>query len=176
MAELGISWHEAWLTVVTAVGVYSVMIVLSRIFGQRQFSTTTTYDLAFVFAMGSLIGRVLLVRVSLANATLGLAVMFGLHTLTGWLHHNIGFMHRLIQNRPVLLIAQGRLLEENVRRSHTSRYEIYQRIRQQSLGDLEEVAAVVLERDGTMSVLRRGTAIDPELFSEVSGREQLQTV
>jgi len=55
--ELGITWSQLWLTVVSAVGVYVGILALSRIFGQRQFASSSTYDLAFNFAMGSLIGR-----------------------------------------------------------------------------------------------------------------------
>lgn len=66
LARLGLSWTEALLVVVTAAVIYVTVTVLSRIFGQRQFSVTTSYDLAFTFALGSVIGRVILVRTTLA--------------------------------------------------------------------------------------------------------------
>jgi len=34
------------------------MVVLGRLFGQRQFASTSGYDLAFIFALGSIAGRV----------------------------------------------------------------------------------------------------------------------
>lgn len=106
-SELGSTWAQLWLTVVSAVGVYLTMMVLSRLFGQRQFASSTTYDLAFTFAMGSLIGRTVLVRVSLLNAVVALCTMFILHAGATWLHHRFGIAHELMQNRPVLLVDRG---------------------------------------------------------------------
>lgn len=167
LARLGMSWNEALLVVVTAAGIYATVILLSRLFGQRQFSATTSYDLAFTFALGSVIGRVVLVRTSLAAGVLGLATLFALHALTGRLHHSVGAVHDLIQNRPVLLAVDGRVLDANLRAAHTSRTELYQQIRAHGHGSLADIGAVVLERNGGMSVLARGTRRDPAVFAEV---------
>ena len=170
--ELGMTWSEAALTVVTAVGIYAAIISFSRIFGQRQFSTSSTYDLAFTFALGSLVGRVILVRTSLLTAVVGLATMFVLHGITGWLHHNVPLIHRAIQNRPVLLVANGEVLEENLKRARTSHLEVYQQIRLAGLGRLEEVKAVILERNGQMSVIHAGTQLEERLLTEVLDHQQ----
>lgn len=167
--ELGITWSQLWLTVVSAVGVYVGILVLSRIFGQRQFASSSTYDLAFNFAMGSLIGRTLLVRVSLLNALVALSVMFVLHAATGWMHHHIQVVHDLIQNQPVMLAAHGHILDEALRRTGTSRSEVYQAVRLKGFGSLDEVAAVVLERNGQFSVVSRSQRLDEDAFAEVVG-------
>lgn len=97
-AQLGLTWTDAVLVVITALGIYVTMIVLSRWFGPRQFATSTSYDLAFTFALGSVIGRVILVRTSLAAAVLGLATLFILHAAFGRLHHSVPAIHELMQN------------------------------------------------------------------------------
>lgn len=167
LARLGMSWGEALLVVLTAAGIYAAVILLSRLFGQRQFSVTTSYDLAFTFALGSVVGRVILVRTSLAAGVLGLTTLFALHALSGRLHHSVGAVHDLIQNRPVLLAADGRILDANLRATHTSRSELYQQLRAHGHGSLVDVGAVVLERNGRMSVLDRRAHRDPDVFDEV---------
>lgn len=173
MQALGLTWTEAWLVVVTAVGTYIAMLLLSRIFGQRQFTQATTYDLAFIFAIGSLVGRVILVRTSLGAAVLGLVVMFSLHAATGWLHHHVPTFHRLTQNRPILLALSGEVLETALRDAHTSDLEVYEAIRLQGLASLEDTLAVVLERSGELSVIPRGVSVQEELWREVAGSERL---
>lgn len=173
MDALGLTWAEAGLVVITATGTYSAMLLLSRIFGQRQFTSATTYDLAFIFAIGSLVGRVILVRTSLGAAVLGLVVMFSLHAATGWLHHHVPTFHRLTQNRPILLALRGEILEDAVRDAHTSRLEVYEAIRLQGLASLEDTFAVVLERSGQVSVIHRGSAVQEEFWREVAGAERL---
>lgn len=173
MHALGLTWTEAGLVVITATGTYTTMLLLSRIFGQRQFTSATTYDLAFIFAIGSLVGRVILVRTSLGAAVLGLVVMFSLHAATGWLHHHVPTFHRLTQNRPILLALEGEVLEDALQNAHTSRLEVYEAIRLQGLAALEDTFAVVLERSGEISVIHRGSAVREEFWREVAGAERL---
>ncbi len=173
MDALGLTWVEAGLVVITAVGTYSSMLLLSRIFGQRQFTQATTYDMAFIFAIGSLVGRVILVRVSLGAAVLGLVMMFCLHAGTGWLHHHVPTFHRLTQNRPVLLALNGEVLEAALSDAHTSHLEVYEAVRLHGLASLEDTLAVVLERSGELSVIRRGVSVQEDLWREVAGSEPL---
>lgn len=151
--ELWLTATEAWVTVVTATVVYLAVIALSRIFGQRQLSNSSSYDMAFVFALGSLVGRVVLVRTSLAVALLGLTTMFVLHAGTGWLHHHVGWIHDLLQNDPVLLVAEGRVVDEGMRAAHVSDAELMQALRLHGRHSLDGVAAAILERSGGISVL-----------------------
>lgn len=172
-SELGMTSEEAALTVLTATGIYAAIILFSRIFGQRQFAMSSTYDLAFTFALGSLVGRVILVRTSLLTAVVGLATMFVLHGVTGWLHHNVTAVHRAIQNNPILLVAHGQVLDHNLRRARTSRVEVYQQVRLKGVGTLGQVQAAILERNGQMSVIRVGTELDESVFTEVHDHERL---
>ena len=52
LRKLGMTWEEAALTVITAIGVYVAIIVFSRLFGQRQFANVSTYDMAFTSRWG----------------------------------------------------------------------------------------------------------------------------
>lgn len=171
--QLGMTWSQVWLTIATAIGVYAAILALSRLFGQRQFATSSTYDLAFTFAMGSLIGRAVLVHVSLLNAVVALATMFVLHAATGWLHHHSDWVHNLIQNRPVLLYANGRMLDDALRSTGTSHVEVFQAARIQGLGSLDEIAAVLLERNGRVSFINHSQRLDAEVFAEVAGNDTL---
>jgi uncharacterized membrane protein YcaP (DUF421 family) len=172
-AGLGASWTDLVLIPITAIGVYTTMLLLSRLFGQRQLSRSTTYDLAFVFALGSLVGRVILVRTSLLAAMVGLVTMFTLHLIVGWLHHTVPAFHRVTQNRPVLLVAHGAVIDENLRRARTSRIELYQELRAHGIASLDHVGAAILERDGNISVISADAPPDQEMFDEVVGRELL---
>ena len=172
-AKLGMTWEDAALTVVTAVGIYLAIIVFSRLFGQRQFSTASSYDLAFTFAMGSLVGRVILVRTSLSTAVLGLATMFTIHAVTGWLHHHVAVIHRAVQNRPIMVVAHGRVLEDGMRTAKLSHAELHQQVRLAGMATLEAVDAIILERNGQMSVIAEGTPLDERVFVGVPNRAEL---
>lgn len=174
LTALGLSGLEAVLTVVTAVGIYVVVIVLSRLRGQRQFSTTSTYDLAFIFAIGSVMGRVVLVRVSLLAAVVGLSTLFALHALTTELHHRFPRVHRLLENAPLLLIAGGDVIEGNLRRGAVSRFELHEALRIAGHGSVRSVGAAVLERNGDISVIPADAPVDAAVFDQVEGAGHLR--
>lgn len=53
--------------------------------------------------------------------------------------------------------------------------ELRQQLRLAGIHRYDEVAAVILERTGAISVLRRGETIAPELLTGVRGHERLTT-
>lgn len=171
--ELGLSVEQAWLVVITATGVYLTMVVLSRLFGQRHFMQASSYDLAFVFALGSLVGRVILIRTTLLAAVLGLLTIFALHAAAQWLHHHSAVLHRLMQNPPILLAAHGDVLEGNLRRAKTSHLELYRLLRSHGYASLDGVAAAILEPSGSLSVIADQRPLDAEVLQEVDGAARL---
>ena len=173
-SELGLTATEAWLTVIAASGIYVGAVAFSRIFGQRQFATSSSYDLVFVFALGSVIGRVVLVRTSLSAGLVGLGTLFLLHAVTGWLHHNVRAVHELIQNPPILLVADGDVVDEGMRRAHLSRVELNQALRLKGHGSLRGLRAVILERSGDFSVLVHGEELEDDMLQEIAGGERLR--
>ena len=173
MSQFGMPWSDVWVTVVTAVCVYVLVVALSRVFGQRQFSRLTAYDLPFVFALGSLVGRVILVRTTLAGAVVGIATMFVLHAGSAWLHHHVPFVHRMTENRPVLLVSGGEILHDNVRLAGTSELEIHEKLRLAGVGSVDDVEAAIIERTGDISIVRAGQHLDPAMFDDVFGGDLL---
>lgn len=172
-AELGIGWRDAVLVVISAVGIYATVVLLSRIFGQRSFAQASSFDLALVVGLGTLIGRVVLVKTSLAGGALGLLTMFSLHAALNRAHHRLGWVHAAVENPPVLLVADGEFLDENLHYAHSSRSEVYAEVRVHGYGSMASVRSVVLEASGKMSVIPADAQIDRAVFEEVLGNERL---
>lgn len=171
--ELWLSWTEAGLVVLTATVVYVATIMATRLYGQRQFSNLSSYDMVFTFALGSVIGRVVLVRTSLGAALLGLVTLFSLHAVTGRLHHRLQGVHDVIQNRPVLLVADGEVHDDQLRRAHVSRWELRQALRQAGHGSYRSVRAVILEPSGKLSVLSGDQDVDREFLDDTVGGDRV---
>ncbi|MGV9217796.1 YetF domain-containing protein [Arcanobacterium canis] len=51
-----------------------------------------------------------------------------------------------------------------MKRAHITRTEVLSELRKKGVHSLDEVAAVILERTGDMSLLRVGTLIDPQMI------------
>ncbi len=70
-------------------------------------------------------------------------------------------------------MANGALLPDNLRKAKIVEDELRQKLRLAGIRRYDDVAAVILERTGAISVLRRSEKISPEMLDDVRGRELL---
>ncbi len=155
--------------VATTALIYLVFIVLVRITGQRSLSSMSSFDFAGVVAFGAVLGRTaLLENFNLMSAVLALLTLFAMQSLLGFLRRNV-VIDRLVNPPPIVLVADGRMLRRNMRHVHVVESEIRQAVRRAGLPGLEGVQLVVMERNGSLSLVARGHTVDPWLLSDVAG-------
>jgi uncharacterized membrane protein YcaP (DUF421 family) len=59
-------------------------------------------------------------------------------------------------SQPTLLYYQGSFLEKNMRKERVSKDDLLGTVRQNRIGSLDEVEAIVLETNGSVSVIKKG--------------------
>lgn len=75
--------------------------------------------------------------------------------------------------RGTVVMVGGVVEREELRRHGIQPADMYGALRRAGVRRLDQVAAVVLEGDGSFTVLRSGDAVDPELLVGVQGAERL---
>ncbi|GIF01200.1 DUF421 domain-containing protein [Paractinoplanes rishiriensis] len=70
-----------------------------------------------------------------------------------WLSIRSRAVRRLLKSEPSVLLRDGVLLYDALRSQRVTDGEVRQAVRSQGIGDLADVAAVVLETDGSFSVI-----------------------
>ena len=65
------------------------------------------------------------------------------------------------------------MLEDNLRSARMVESELHAKLRQVGIRRCEDVACVILERTGAVSVLHRGETISATLLGDVRGREAI---
>lgn len=167
--RLGVTWGEAAAVVLSTVAIYLTLILLVRLVGQRSLARMSSFDLAATVAFGAVIGRtMLLLRPTLLAGVIGLTTLFVTQGVLGLLRRNQA-VDRLINRTPVLLMSGPTPLADNMRSSHVTEDELRQKLRVAGVRSLDEVACVVLERNGEVSVIRQGRPLSAELFADVPG-------
>jgi uncharacterized membrane protein YcaP (DUF421 family) len=167
LAELGATWEELARVVISTVAVYLALVVLVRAVGQRSLAGMSGFDVGCVVALGAILGRtVLLEKPTLLIGVVALVSFFAMQAVLGALRQSPRF-DRLINRSPVLLVHDGALLTDRMRRAHVAEDELRQRLRLAGVHRLDEVQCVVLERNGSVSVLRRGADVDPWLLADL---------
>lgn len=161
--------------VVGTFGIYAAVVLYTRLAGLRSFSKMSSSDFAITVAIGSVIASTLLLDdVTLLQGAAALALVYGLQVAVAALRRRAGGPP--IDNRPVLLMARGELLHENLRRTRVTERDVRAKLREANVHSLERVLAVVFETTGDVSVLHGepGTELDPGLLRDVVDADRLQ--
>jgi uncharacterized membrane protein YcaP (DUF421 family) len=174
MAEqLGAGWTQVAMVATATVAMYLTLVVCVRLLGQRSLANMSSFDLGCTIALGAVVGRTsLLLEPTLLAGVVAIVTLFATQTTLARLRQR-HWVDRLMNRPPVLLMAGGTPLCENLRSSHVAEDELRQKLRLAGIRSLTEVRCVVLERNGAVSVVRQDEPLDPWLFSDVPDVELL---
>ena len=164
------SWSDLGRIVLIAVLTYPALVLVLRLSGKRTLAKMNAFDLVVTVALGSTLATILLSRdVSYAEGLLALVSLVGLQLAATWLSVRSGTLRRLLKSGPTLLVHQGRMLPGAMREQRVTEGEVRQAVRSQGIGSVSQVAAVVLETDGTFSVIPSSQAGDGTALRGVQG-------
>jgi uncharacterized membrane protein YcaP (DUF421 family) len=162
------SWSDLGRVLLVGSSAYLLLVVVLRLSGKRTLAKLNAFDLVVTVALGSTLATVLLDRnVSLAEGVLALALLVVLQFVVARLSVRVGRVRRLVKSEPTLLLHQGELLHARLEQQRVAPEEVRQAVRSQGIGGLESVEAVVLETDGTLSVIPTGSAGSASALSDV---------
>ena len=129
------------------------IIVLARTFGARTFASFTSFDFLSNVAAGSLVASAILGE-SIVEAGLSLLVL----VLAQWGISAWGARSEAVQetvdNSPVVLVENGVLRADAMRRSRVARATLDGQMRGAGVTDLAGVKFAVLESGGTISIVK----------------------
>jgi uncharacterized membrane protein YcaP (DUF421 family) len=147
-----------------------MLILLLRLSGKRTLAKMNAFDFVVTVALGSTLATILLSRdVALVEGLAALVLLVVLQLAVSWLSVRSRAIRRLVKSRPTLLVRDGRLLTAAMRDQRVTAGEVRQAIRSQGVGDVSTVAAVVLETDGSFSVIPSAHAGDLTALHSVDG-------
>ncbi|WP_119679690.1 DUF421 domain-containing protein [Indioceanicola profundi] len=164
------SWPDLGRTLVVGALAYVGLVFLLRISGPRTLSKMNAFDLIVTVALGSTLATVLLSKdVALAEGMLAFALLIGLQFVITWLSVRSEGFQRLIKDEPALVAWQGRLLPEPMKARRVTREEVMAAIRAQGHSGMDSVGAVVLETDGSFSIVGSPVNSPAEAMDPVGG-------
>lgn len=147
--------------VVVGVLAYLALIAILRISGKRTLSQLNAFDFVVTVALGSTLATILLSRdVSLAEGVFALLILVAMQFAITWSSIRFEQVGSLAKSEPTVLVYRGRYLDGAMRRERVTRREIQEAVRKQGKARPDEVALVVLETDGSMSVIETLTEAD----------------
>ncbi|MCL2543154.1 MAG: DUF421 domain-containing protein [Nocardioidaceae bacterium] len=166
--QFTIPLDELAAVVIATAGIYVVFLVLVRVLGARALTQLSVVDLAAVVALGAVLGRsALLEHPRLITGAIALLELFVLQVVVGGLRR-IPAVDRVVSPRPVVLVADGEVDGGALARTRISEHELRYATRNAGVSALRDVAYLVLEPNGSITVIRAGDEVDPWLVADLT--------
>ncbi|WP_043838625.1 DUF421 domain-containing protein [Muricoccus aerilatus] len=149
------NWFGLLRVIVVGTTAYTVLVLMLRVSGKRTLAKLNAFDLIVTVALGSTLATVLLSKsVALAEGLLAFVLLVCLQYVVAWLSVRSSRFSDIVKSEPTLLLHRGRFLEGAMRAQRVTRAEVLSALRSSGASNPEQVAAVVLETDGSLSVVQ----------------------
>ena len=151
-------WDSLLRTLVVGVLAYVAIVVFLRVSGKRTLSKMNAFDLIVTVALGSTLATVLLAKdVALAEGILAFALLIGLQFAVTWSSVRVRWVRwvrRLATGEPRMLLYSGEFLPAALLKARVTKDEDRAAVRSAGIDSLDKVRAVILETDGSFSVVK----------------------
>lgn len=141
------------LSYVRTAALYLILIIVIRLMGKRQIGqmepsefvvTMLTANLAAIPMQDS--------GIPLLSGLVPILTVLGAELVLSFLSMRSIRLRKLLCGKPVILIENGRILQENLRRTSVTLDELTGHLRQKDVLDIQRVQYAILETDGNLSV------------------------
>lgn len=150
------SFADLWRIMVVGFFAYLSLILVLRIAGKRTLSKMNAFDIVVTVALGSILATTLLnKKVSLFDSITAFVTLSILQFIVAWLSTRSKTFSNFIKSQPQLLYFKDEYLKQPMKKERITENEILQATRSQGISSMEAVKAVVLESDGSLSVLKK---------------------
>lgn len=140
---------------ISAVSFISIVIIL-RISGKRTLSKMNAFDFIVTVALGSVLATTIVnYQDSFWNGLLTFAMLVGLQYVATWLSVRFKPIRSILKAQPTLLFYDGEFLHKALKDERITRGELKQSIRKSEYVSFDEISAIILEADGTLTVMSK---------------------
>lgn len=140
--------------IISVIGIFSIIIVITRISGLRTFAKLSTIDFASTIAIGSILATVIMHSdQSILKGAIALGSVVAFQSILSFTLRKSKPIRNLLSNNPMLLMYEGKILEDNLVKTNVSKDELIAKLRAANTIHFDQVLAVVLETTGDISVM-----------------------
>lgn len=162
------SWESIVRTIVITILAYGLLIFLLRVSGKRTLSKMNAFDFIVTVALGSTLATVILSKdVVLVDGVLAFFLLIFLQYMITWLSVRNQNISNLVKSSPSLLVYKGQMIKKIMREERIDEDEIYAVVRKNGLSSIEKADAIVLETDGSLTLIRNVESLQNETMEKL---------
>ena len=141
-------------TIVLGTIAYIAIIIMLRISGKRTLSKWNSFDFVVTIAFGSILSSILLsTKDSFGTGILAFALLVMFQYALTWISARSSIIQKIVKAEPALLLYKGQFKYDVLKRERVAEGEVLAALRSNGVGAIEDADAVVLETDGSFSVI-----------------------
>ncbi|MFM7323067.1 MAG: DUF421 domain-containing protein [Armatimonadota bacterium] len=135
--------------------VYLFLLVAFRFSGKRELGQATLFDFLIVLLISNVVQNAMIgPDNSIGGAMAGVAVLLTLSWGLNRVTSRSTRARRWLEGTPTVLVHDGRILFEAMRKESVSENDLRTALREQGIASVREVRYAILELDGRISVVR----------------------
>src|SRR5438128_6754029 len=154
--RLGIPWSHL---LIRAVLIYIIFFIGLRLFGKRELGQFTTFDLVLVLLVANALQPAMTgPDNSITGGVIIVATLLVFNRGVAMVRSRWPAFDHLIEPPPTLLVHDGNLVKQNLEKEGLSVEDVQMAVREHGVDKLSDVKVAVLENDGSISVVGKGSA------------------
>lgn len=151
--------------------VYFFMVVGIRVFGKNQLSQLNAGDVVLLLLISNAVQNAMVgENTSLEGGLLAALVLFVANFLLKKIMFKNPKVKSFLESDPVILIRNGKVLEENLKKVEISLDELEESVREHGVEKIEEVKLSIMEVDGNISVISENETDKQIHYSRIKRR------
>ena len=156
MWHLTVTW---WELILRGFLVYALLVVLLRMTGKRQIGQMAPFDLVLLLVLSNAVQNSMNGGDnSMTAGTISAITLVAVNYAVGFATFKSKRLEALIEGRPQVLVHNGRIFEDVMKRAHLTHHELNAALRSAGCVCAEEVRFAILENNGQISVQSKEAA------------------
>ena len=141
-------------TFVTGIIGYIAIIFVLRVSGKRTLAKWNSFDFVVTIAFGSVLASLLLsTKDTFGKGIFAFALLVVFQYIVTWIAVRSSWVQKLIKAEPSLLLHKGEFKRDVMKRERIAEGEVLAALRTNGVSAIEDADAVILETDGSFSVI-----------------------
>ena len=142
-------------TVILGIIAYLAIVFMLRISGKRTLAKWNSFDFVVTIAFGSVLASILLsTSDKFGKGVLSFALLVLFQYIITWISVRSSIIQKLIKSEPALLLYRGEMQTDIMKKERIAEGEILAALRANGISAVEDADAVILETDGSFSVIK----------------------
>ena len=160
--------------VIVGVTAYVAIVLILRISGKRTLASMSAFDFIIAVAVGAVFGRTLTTKnLSISEALTAFILLAVLQFVFAYLEGRSKAFKKIFSTSPTLLFYDGKFIQKNLHKERLDESKVIGAARKKGFGSMDDVAAVILEIDATLSVIGKSNEGESSTFKELLEKEDL---